>query len=156
MLERIMERFPVGVGNRTNISAIDYIYWLDRVQRQLIFWGDYFSWSQENGRKFVFCGTQAEKSETKLSDFSFYGLGNGSDLRHLLYLASSAHPSPAVGQDRPAGARYRRGSARPPLCPASKGPTVGMIPSQFGAQKDTEQKYKSNTFVFAPIFHKLK
>lgn len=31
-----------------------------------------------------------------------------------MYLASSARPTPAVGQDRPARGRYRRGSARPP------------------------------------------
>ncbi len=62
--------------------------------------------------EFLFYGTREEKSQTKQSNFFFYGLRNGSDLRHMLYLANLACPSPAVGQNQPAGARYRRGSAK--------------------------------------------
>ncbi len=64
------------------------------------------------------CG---EKSEMKQSHFSFYVLRNGSDLRLVLYLDSSARPSPAV----PTGAKYRRGSARPPECSAWKSTNCG-------------------------------
>ncbi len=122
----------IGLGDRMNISAVgdcpSPVDFFGRLRA-------HFSWSQENGWKFVFYSAQGEKSETEQSHSSFCGLGNGGDLRHMLYLASLARPSAAVGQDRPAGARYRGDSTRPPSCSSSNAPTVGMILSRFGALK---------------------
>ncbi len=78
----------LGLGNRTNISAI--CAWLSPLP--VDYFGRLrvdFSWNKENRRKFVFYGVQGEKGETKQSDFSFYGLGNGRELRHMLYCRSS-------------------------------------------------------------------
>ncbi len=67
-----------------------------------------------------------KRREIKQSNFSFYGLGNDGDWKHMLYLASSVRPSPAIGQDWPTGARYSRGLARPPLCSASQSSYCGQ------------------------------
>ncbi len=67
------------VGDRTNILVIGD--WPESI------------FLLENGLKFVFYSAQREKSETRQSHSSFCGLGNFGDLRHLLYLASSAPPS---------------------------------------------------------------
>ncbi len=64
----------------------------------------------------------------KQCHFSFYGLWNAGDLRHLLYLASSAPKQLAgIGILEPGTTEARRGHRRVP--------TVGMTLSQFGTLK---------------------
>ncbi len=66
-----------------------------------------------------------EKRVKRNKVISLSGVWNGDDLRHMLYLASSARLSPAVDQDQSAGARYCRGSARPLSCSALKSTHCG-------------------------------